>query len=208
MQPTKEKYSKFYHQHCTGNHWKQYYCCSSTSSSPGSDSEPIVDRYKRGRGRTGEQEGNSASNRSNNLKVKEGNLPRITILSIGSLNRCTKLAHSGGAGGGGESGRGKERRKVNSNELGRSVYPYFNGETDRRPTQTLSNSSRKLLEDNEEFERKLWRAARDYQQLEHYDHSLFGLDPHLDRAVGLHQREAMLYSQGELRMRLQQLASR
>lgn len=64
---------------------------------------------------------------------------------------------------------------------------------------TLSNSSRRLLEANEEYERELWRAARNYQQLEHYDYSLFGLDLNLDQAVGLHQREAMLYNQGEFR---------
>lgn len=65
---------------------------------------------------------------------------------------------------------------------------------------TLSESSRRLLEANEEYERELWRAARNYQQLEHYDYSLFGLDPNLDQAVGLHQREAMLYNQGEFRI--------
>lgn len=61
----------------------------------------------------------------------------------------------------------------------------------------LSVSSRRLLEDNENYERLVWRAARNYQQAEHYDYSLFGLDSDLDQAVGRHQREAMLYNQGK-----------
>lgn len=54
-----------------------------------------------------------------------------------------------------------------------------------------------MLNSAEEIERAIRRAARNYQQTDHYDYSLFGLDVHLDRAVAQHQREAMLYNQGE-----------
>lgn len=45
--------------------------------------------------------------------------------------------------------------------------------------------------------RVLWRAARNYQQTDHYDYSLYGNSAELDRAVAQHQRQAMLYNQGE-----------
>lgn len=61
----------------------------------------------------------------------------------------------------------------------------------------LSESSKRLLVSSEDYGRILWRAARDYQQTDHYDYSLFGLNVHLDKAVARHQREAMLYNQGE-----------
>lgn len=68
----------------------------------------------------------------------------------------------------------------------------------RKQSTQLSESSRKLLSvANKDYERALWQAARNYQQFDHYDHSLFGLDYNLDQAVGRHQREAMLYSQGK-----------
>jgi len=50
-----------------------------------------------------------------------------------------------------------------------------------------------------DYERILWRAARNYRQTDHYDYSLFGLDAHLDRAVAQHQRQAMEYNRGEWR---------
>lgn len=62
----------------------------------------------------------------------------------------------------------------------------------------LSESSRRLLETaNKDHELELWLAARNYRQSDHYDYSLFGLSSHLDQAVAQHQRQAMLYNQGE-----------
>lgn len=68
---------------------------------------------------------------------------------------------------------------------------------DTRNIGTLSKSSRRLIEADERLRRELWRAARDFRQSDYYDHSLFGLSLNLDQAVGRHQREAMLYNQGE-----------
>lgn len=62
---------------------------------------------------------------------------------------------------------------------------------------SLSESSRRLLASSEDHWRILWRAARNHQQADHYDYSLFGLDAHLDKAVARHQRETMLYNQGK-----------
>lgn len=75
------------------------------------------------------------------------------------------------------------------------------GEADKvkgvRDIGTLSRSSKRLLEADELLRRDLWRAARNYRQSDYYDYSLFGLNVNLDRAVGRHQHEAMLYNQGK-----------
>lgn len=58
---------------------------------------------------------------------------------------------------------------------------------------------------DETYQRHLWRLARNYTYTEHYDHTLYGLDADLDKAVARHQREAMMYNQGEFIERTSQV---
>lgn len=69
--------------------------------------------------------------------------------------------------------------------------------TNERSNGSLSECSKRLLSSSEDYKRVLWRAARNHQQQDHYDYSLFGLNVHLDKAVAQHQRETMLYNQGK-----------
>lgn len=181
---------------------RTFSCCSSSaSSSPGSENKEFSDRYKRRREENGVRK--ESKNKTTEKQDDERKLPRITIHDRGcycdsrgqeegedslnsvSTNRISSKKHDSGSG-----------KNLNEFNFIRNKNPYLEEESNIKQV-TLSNSSRRLLEANEEHERELWRAARNYHQLEHYDYSLFGLDPNLDQAVGLHQREAMLYNQGE-----------
>lgn len=188
-----------------GFHSKQFSrtfsCCSSASSYPGSEKKEFSDRYKRRREENGVYE--ESKNKTREKQDDERKLPRITIHNSGcycdsrgreeggdSLNNVSMSSIDSKKH---DTGSGKNFNKFNFERI---ENPYFEEESHIKQV-TLSDSSRRLLEANEEHERELWRAARNYHQLEHYDYSLFGLDPNLDQAVGLHQREAMLYNQGE-----------
>lgn len=65
----------------------------------------------------------------------------------------------------------------------------------RQVTNSQSGLSKEYVD--EIYQRQLWRVARNYTYTEHYDHTLYGLDADLDKAVARHQREAMMYNQGE-----------
>lgn len=97
---------------------------------------------------------------------------------------------------------GEDRQQQNRGDTGSSSptdrHRQHHRDQQRRASSTsFSESSRRLIEAHEEYERQIWRAARDYRQSDHYDYSLFGSSSDLDLAVALHQREAMQYSRGK-----------
>lgn len=88
------------------------------------------------------------------------------------------------------------KRDPNNSRLGISSSSSTSGGSGGS-NSSFSESSKRLIGAHEEYERQIWRAARNYRQSDHYDYSLFGSSSDLDQAVARHQREAMQYSQGE-----------